>query len=200
MKTRTSILPAVMLFLLVFAAPAWAFDPELTFRKGAFVLSGEAGYGQQSEWEGKSNSSGVEYWNAGVRFSLLPFNTVAKNTWFHGSLEMGFEPFYQNYLQPNDQFWAGLAAISRYHFLALGRFVPYLELAGAAGGTDLRLPEIRSTFSFLVFVGLGASFFVDDRTAVYLGYRLQHVSNAKTHLPNRGFESDSAVIGVSLFY
>jgi hypothetical protein len=200
MKTRTSILPAVMLFLLVLAAPAWAFDPELTFRKGAFVLSGEAGYGQQSEWEGKSNSSGVEYWNAGVRFSLLPFNTVAKNTWFHGSLEMGFEPFYQNYLQPNDQFWAGLAAISRYHFLALGRFVPYVELAGAAGGTDLRLPEIRSTFSFLVFVGLGASFFVDDRTAVYLGYRLQHVSNAKTHLPNRGFESDSAVIGVSLFY
>jgi opacity protein-like surface antigen len=78
--------------------------------------------------------------------------------------------------------------------------VPYVEVAGSAGGTDLELPEIRSTFAFLLWGGVGASVFVTENTAVYAGYRWQHVSNGNTSKPNRGFESNVAVAGLSLFF
>ena len=66
---------------------------------------------------------------------------------------------------------------------------------------DVRsLPEIRSTFAFLLFGGGGASVFVDDRAAVYAGYRFQHVSNGNTSRPNRGFESHVGVMGFSFLF
>jgi hypothetical protein len=198
MTTRlTSIL---MLALAVLAGPASAFDPEATFRKGTFVLSGEGSYGWQFELEEKRDFTGLEFWDAGVRFGLLPFQTLARGTAVHGALELGLEPLYQRYVDPPRRFWAGLSAVVRYHLLALGRVVPYVEVAGSAGGTDLELPEIRSTFAFLVFGGAGASVFVSDQAAVYGGCRWQHVSNGNTSRPNRGFESNVAVGGVSFFF
>jgi opacity protein-like surface antigen len=78
--------------------------------------------------------------------------------------------------------------------------VPYAEVAGFAGGTDLKVAEIRSNFTFLVFGGAGASVFVTDHTAVYGGYRYQHVSNGNTDRPNRGLESHTGVVGVSFYF
>jgi lipid A 3-O-deacylase PagL len=194
-----SMLPAVVLSLFVTTAPAWAFDPEVTFQKRTFVVSAEGSYGWQLPLEAKSEFTALEFWDAGVRFSVLPFTTLAKGTPFYGAFEVGLEPLYQRYTQPKDRFWAGLVAVGRYHFLGLGRLVPYVELAGSAGGTDLELPEIRSTLAFLVFGGVGASVLVSDHAAVYGGYRFQHVSNGNTSQPNRGFESHVAVVGVSFF-
>lgn len=197
---RHRLLPMLAALVVVtLAAPASAFD-EAVFRKGAFVLSGEGAYGWQFELEDRTDYTGLEFWNAGVRFGLLPFEPLVKGTPVRGALELGLEPLYQRYVEHASGFWAGLAAVARYHFLALGRVVPYVEIAGAAGGTDLRLPEIRSTFAFLVFGGVGASVFLTERTALYGGYRWQHVSNGNTSKPNRGFESNVAVVGLSFFF
>jgi hypothetical protein len=189
-----------ILALLLTATPARAFDPEQTFRKGRFVLSAEGAYGWQADIEHNRDFSALEFWDAGVRFGLLPLDPLARGTIVHGALEVGLEPLYQRYVEPERRFWAGLAAVVRYHFLRLGRVVPYVELAGSAGGTDLELPEIRSTFAFLLWGGVGASVFVSDNAAVYAGYRWQHVSNGNTSKPNRGFESNVAVLGLSLFF
>jgi len=113
---------------------------------------------------------------------------------------VGFEPLYQKYTEPKPAFWAGLASVLRYHFLGLGRVVPYLELGAAAGGTDLDIREIDSSFAFLLFGGLGASMFISDKTALYAGYRYQHVSNGNTSQPNRGFEAHVGVAGISFFF
>jgi opacity protein-like surface antigen len=75
-----------------------------------------------------------------------------------------------------------------------------VEAALFAGGTDLEIREIASDFTFLVWGGAGVSYFVTDRTALYGGYRFQHVSNGNTDRPNRGFESHTAVAGVSIFF
>jgi len=186
--------------LLLAAAPAWAFDAEQTFKKGTFVLSGEGAYGWQFNSEHKRSATYVEFYDAGVRFSLLPFDTIARSSFLYGALEVGLEPLYQHYTTPKQSFWAGLAAVGRYHFLGLGRVVPYAEVGGAAGGTDLEVREINSTFAFLVFGGLGASIFVSNKTAFYVGYRYQHVSNGNTSQPNRGFESNVGVAGISFFF
>ena len=186
--------------LLVLAPSAvHAFDAEQTFKQGSFVISPEAGYGQQLNLEDKRDESDIEFVNAGVRLGWLPFSPVGPGP-LHGALEVGLEPLYQRYLEPPDAFFAGLGATLRYHFLSLGRFAPYVEVAGFAGGTDLKVTEIRSDFTFLVWGGAGASFFVTDRTALYAGYRYQHVSNGNTEQPNRGFESHTAVVGVSFFF
>jgi lipid A 3-O-deacylase len=192
-------LAALAALLVLAAAPsAVAFDPTRTFRQGSLVLSPEVGYGEQVDLEDRHDFTGLELVNAGVRVGWLPLAPVGPGP-LYGSLEVGLEPLYQRYLEP-DAFFAGLGLTGRYHFLALGRFVPYVELAAFAGGTDLSIREIRSDFTFLLWGGVGASVFVTERTAVYGGYRYQHVSNANTEQPNRGFEAHTGVVGVSLFF
>ena len=190
----------VIVLVLVLAAPAWAFDADQTFKRGTFVLSGEGSYGWQFDLEDKRSVTYLEFYDVGVRFSLLPFDPFGRGHFWHGALEVGFEPLYQKYTEPTPAFWAGLTSVLRYHFLALGRVVPYFELGAAAGGTDLRIPEIDSTLAFLLFGGVGASVFISDKMALYLGYRYQHVSNANTSSPNRGFESHVVVAGVSFYF
>jgi opacity protein-like surface antigen len=196
----TSRLAAALVALLVLTTvtTAAAFDPAQTFRRGTFVISPEVGYGEQVDLEGKPGFTGLEMVNAGVRFGWLPLGPLGPGP-LYGAVEVGVEPFYQYYLD-QDAFFAGLGLTGRYHFLAVGRFVPYAELGAFAGGTDLKIHEIRSDFTFLLWGGVGASFFVTDRAAVYGGYRFQHVSNGNTDHPNRGFEAHTGVVGMSFFF
>ena len=200
MKTHSFTVSVLVALAVLAAVPAAAFEAEQTFRRGTFVVSGEGAYGWQLDLEDNRDFSALEFWDAGLRFSLLPFDTFGKGTLVYGALEVGLGPLYQRYVEPQRRFWAGLSAVARYHFLSVGRFVPYVELAGSAGGTDLELPEIRSAFAFLIFGGAGASVFLTDHAAAYAGYRWQHVSNGNTSRPNRGFESHVAVLGLSLFF
>lgn len=196
---RRLTLGLAALAVLIAAPAALAFDPQQTFRQGSFVVSPEAGYGRQFNLEDKRVFSDVEFVNAGVRVGWLPFSPLGPGP-LHGSLEVGVEPLYQRYTEPHDAFFAGLGLTGRYHFLSLGRFVPYVEAAAFAGGTDLKILEIASDFAFLLWAGAGVSYFVTDRTALYGGYRYQHVSNGNSEVRNRGFESHTGVAGVSFFF
>lgn len=178
---------------------AEAFDPEETFKRGSWLLSAEGGYGWQADIGSHRPFTGLEFANAGIRIGLLPFGPAGPGL-LRGALEIGLEPLYQRYVEPIDAYYAGLAAVVRYHFLPFGRLVPYIEGAGAAGGTDLKVPEIDSNFSFLLFGGAGLSYFVSDRMALYTGYRFQHVSNASTSSPNFGVNSNTGVVGLSYFF
>ena len=181
------------------APAAFAFDAAKAFHEGSFVISPEVGYGQQFNLEDMRVFSHVEFVNGGVRFGWLPFTPAGPGP-LYGAFEVGLQPLYQRYLEPHDAFFAGLGLTGRYHFLSLGRFVPYAEAAGFAGGTDLRIEEIDSDFTFLVWAGAGASFFVTERAALYAGYRWQHVSNGNIEVRNRGLESHTGVVGVSFFF
>lgn len=187
-----------LLGVTVVAAPAGAFDPAQTFKKDAVVLSVEAGGGAQDNVS-DGGQTGLEFWNAGMRVSLVPFGPTGAG-FLYGALEVGLEPFSQRYTEPRTAFFAGLGAVGRYHFLSLGRLVPYLEMFAAAGGTDLDTREIRSDFTVLLQAGPGLSVFVTDRAAVYGGYRFEHVSNGNTDKPNRGFEAHTGVFGLSVFF
>jgi lipid A 3-O-deacylase PagL len=192
----TRMLLAAALVFCPGLASAW--DAAQTFHKGALIVSTEGGGGVQDSID-PGFESGLEFWNAGLRVSTLPFNPGGPGP-LYGAFEVGLEPYYQHYTTPVHADFGGLGLSLRYHFLSLGRFVPWVEAFGAAGGTDLRIPEIRSDFTFLVHGGVGVSFFVTDHLALYTGYRLQHVSNGNTSQPNRGFESHTGVAGVSWFF
>jgi hypothetical protein len=195
---RTSVSFALLLVLLT-ATTALAFDPATTFHQGAWSISPEFAYGRQFNLQDHQSFSDIEFVNAGLRLGWLPFRPAGPGPLF-GAFEVGVQPIYQRYLEPHDAFYAGFGVTGRYHFLSLGRLVPYGEAAAFAGGTDLRVKEIDSDFAFLLWFGGGLSFFVSDRTAVYAGYRWSHVSNGNTDKPNRGFEAHTGVVGVSYFF
>jgi hypothetical protein len=200
MTRRTAMLGAALVMLLAWALPARAYDPKETFMQGSIVLSPEVSYGHQFDLEHKPGYTGVEYVNGGIRLGYLPLSPLAAGTPVHGAFEIGLEPLYQQYTSPEFVYFAGLGLALRYHFLRLGRLVPYAEVAAFAGGTNLKITEIRSRFTFLLWGGLGASYFVTDRTAIYAGYRYEHISNGNTARPNRGLESNAGVLGVSFFF
>ncbi|MGH7305948.1 MAG: acyloxyacyl hydrolase [Candidatus Rokuibacteriota bacterium] len=187
----------ILLGSLVSAPLAAAFDANATFARGTFVISGEGSYGDQFNFEG-FNDSDLKTWNVGLRASFLPFGAAGPGV-LHGAFEMGLEPLYQRYLEPHSAFWAGLLMVVRYHFLSLGRFVPYVEGGGGFGGSDLNAREIDSNVSFMLWAGVGASVFVTRTTALYAGYRYQHNSNAGLDTPNRGVDTHNAVFGVSYY-
>ena len=191
---------ALAVGLAAVGAPAAAYDPEQTFKQGAFVLSLDGGGGSQNNLERHAVQTGLDLWYVQGRASLLPFGTSGKDGFFYGAVEVGLEPIFQKYTGPVDAYFAGLGLAARYHFLSLGVFVPYLELGAAAGGTNLRVIEIDSSFAFRLYGGLGASVFLTDHTAFYAGYRMVHISNGNTSRPNRGFEADTGVAGVSFFF
>jgi hypothetical protein len=185
--------------VLSFATGALAFDAPQTYAKGTLLLSPEVSYGNQFNLENHHMFSNAEYVNGGLRLGWLPFEPLGPGPLF-GALEIGPQVLYQQYFEPKGAYYAGAGLALRYHFLSLGRLVPYVEAAGTAGGTNLKVFEIDSTFTFVVWGGLGASYFVTDQTAIYAGYRFEHVSNGNTSDPNRGLEFNSGVFGVSYFF
>lgn len=191
---------AVAVLVLSVVSPALAFDPEQTFKKGGVVLSLDGGGGRQNNLERHERQTELDLWWIQGRASLLPFGTTGKGGFLYGAFEVGLEPIYQRYTGPVDGYFAGLGWGARYHFLSLGVFAPYVELGAAAGGTNLRVIEIDSSFAFRLYGGVGASLFVADNAAIYAGYRMVHISNGNVSRPNRGFEADTGVLGVSFFF
>jgi opacity protein-like surface antigen len=178
---------------------AAAFDAEREFAEGTGVVGLQIGGGAQNNVENHEFISGISFLDFTPRLSYLPFEPFGSG-WLRSAVEPGLEGWFQYYLTPDTATAEGLKAAVRYHFIGLGPLVPYLEATAGAGATNLRVHEIRSTFTFVLEAGAGVSYFVVPGVAINLGYRFQHVSNGNTSKPNRGFNSNSGVLGVSYFF
>ena len=187
------------LAVLSLVRPAAAFDPEATFARGTTIFGLQVGGGAVNNVEGQRTVSDISFITETPRLSYLFFDPFGSGL-LRSAFEPGLEGWFQQYLSPHSAIAQGLKVTGRYHFIGFGRFVPYLEVTGGAGGTSLRVPEIDSTFTFVVEAGVGLSYFITDALAINAGYRFQHISNGHTSNPNRGFESDSGVVGVSFHF
>jgi lipid A 3-O-deacylase len=187
------------LAVLSLVRPAAAFDPEAAFARGTTIFGLQVGGGAVNNVEGQRTVSDISFITETPRLSYLFFDPFGSGL-LRSAFEPGLEGWFQQYLSPHSATAQGLKVTGRYHFIGFGRFVPYLEVTGGAGGTSLRVPEIDSTFTFVVEAGAGLSYFITDALAINAGYRFQHISNGHTSNPNRGFESDSGVVGVSFHF
>jgi hypothetical protein len=185
---------AVALAFALFAATrAWSFE------RHDLSLSLEAGYGRQENFGDRSYQSNLVMWNSGARVGWVPLGTTGSGI-FKGALQLSLQVFLQNYLPPHRAYLLGPMGLARYNFQWRRRLLPYLELGGAAAATNLDIFEINSRHTFMGLVGAGASFFVTRRIALNAGYRLQHVSNGNTAIPNRGFEAHQATVGLTYWF
>jgi Lipid A 3-O-deacylase (PagL) len=186
---------AVVGLLIVWARPARADDP---FAQDTIILSGEGGF---NHFGPRLQTNGyLQAWNFGARFSLLPFAPFHTGfSLIDGSLETGLEPVYVRFTSQN-QNYGGLAIDFRYHLtgLSIGPFVPWINWLGGAGGTDVKVAGLTGPFMFIMQAGAGAEWFVNTRTAVYLGYQYEHFSNGGTEHNNFSLNSPGgAVLGLS---
>jgi len=186
------------LAVLSLVRPAPAYDAEAAFARGTTIFGLQIGGGAANNFEGHRTVSDISFISATPRVSYLFFSPFGAG-WLRSAVEPGIEGWFQYYLSP-DSTAEGLKLAVRYHFIGLGRLVPYLEGTAGAGATNLGVPEIDSTFTFVAEAGLGLSYFVTDTVALNAGYRFQHISNGHTSNPNRGFNSNSGVVGVSFHF
>ena len=188
-----------VLMVLSLVRLAAAYDPEAAFAKGTTIFGLQVGGGVHNNIEGQREVSDISFVNFTPRISHLFFSPFGSGL-LRSAFEPGLEGWFQYYVSPESATAQGLKVALRYHFIGLGRLVPYLEATAGAAGTSLKVPEITSTFTFVLEGGVGASYFVTDHVALNFGYRFQHISNGNTSQPNRGFNSDSGVFGVSYFF
>ncbi len=180
-------------------APSLAADNEQEFAKGTWIAGFQATGGVQNNIQQEPSTSDITFAGGTVRGSYLPFAPFGAD-WYGAALEPGLELWFQQYLEPKKAVGGGLKVALRLHAIGLGPVIPYLEGTAGVGGTSLNIRESRSTRTFIVEAGAGASMFVAPNVAVNLGYRLQHQSNGDTSRPNRGLNSHTGVLGISYFF
>jgi opacity protein-like surface antigen len=188
-----------LLLACVVPTPAAAVDAESVLTKGTWALGLQVGGGEQNNVENKRTTSGISFVNVEPRLGYFPFEQFGKG-WIKGALETGLEGWFQYYLEPHTATAEGLKLALRYHVLGFGPLVPYIEATAGPAGTNLKVKEIRSTFAFVAEAGAGVSYFVTPEMAISAGYRFQHISNGGASTPNRGFNSDSGVIGLTYYF
>jgi opacity protein-like surface antigen len=94
----------------------------------------------------------------------------------------------------------GLSLLGRLVFDTGTRFVPYLEAGMGILGGKLDFRQTNCNPNFILAGGTGVLIFVTEGTAINVGYRLQHVSNADRCAENLGINSSLLTIGVSHFF
>jgi hypothetical protein len=196
---RGTIAAAAALAVLVLVRPTPAYDPDATFARGTTIFGLQVGGGAANNVEGHRTVSDISFLTATPRVSYLFFAPFGSGL-LRSAVEPGLEGWFQYYLSPKEATAQGLKLAMRYHLIGLGRVVPYIEGTAGAGGTSLRVREIDSTLTFVLEAGAGLSYFVTDTVALNAGYRFQHISNGHTSNPNRGFNSDTGMGGISFYF
>jgi opacity protein-like surface antigen len=196
---RGTIAAAAALAVLVLVRPTPAYDPDATFARGTTIFGLQVGGGAANNVEGHRTVSDISFLTATPRVSYLFFAPFGSGL-LRSAVEPGLEGWFQYYLSPKEATAQGLKLAMRYHLIGLVRVVPYIEGTAGAGGTSLRVREIDSTLTFVLEAGAGLSYFVTDTVALNAGYRFQHISNGHTSNPNRGFNSDTGMGGVSFYF
>jgi hypothetical protein len=181
------VLLAMALAIVAASHGVFAFDLDQVLTKDTKVVSVE---GALAHFGSRLNNGlgYVQAWNLGARVSLLPFGVTRWQLlggMADGAVEIGLEPTFQR-LNTVHQNFAGLGLDVRYYLVHFcrGRFVPWINASIAPGGTDLRMgssvseTRLSGPFMNLIQAGVGISYFVTERSAVYAGLNAQHISNA----------------------
>jgi hypothetical protein len=190
---------AAALAVLALVRPAPAYDAEVAFARGTTIVGLQVGGGAANNVEGHRTVSDISFLTATPRVSHLFFAPFGSGL-LRSAVEPGIEGWFQYYLSPHEATAQGAKVAMRYHLIGFGRLVPYLEGTAGAGGTSLRVPEINSMFTFVLEAGAGMAYFVTNTVALNAGYRFQHISNGHTSNPNRGFNSNTGIGGVSFYF
>ena len=117
-----------------------------------------------------------------------------------GNFQLLLEPTYIHLDATPSADVFGAAVLFRWLFVGNGMVRPYLEVGGGALGGKIDLRQTSCDLNFIGEAGPGVMIFVNERTAINLGYRFQHISNGGRCAHNLGLNSSMGAVGVSYFF
>lgn len=175
-------------------------DARDVLKKGSIELGFMSGYWQATTVIGDARSS-----NRSAIFFLPQAGMVLHDPFeagfFSGNFTVLVEPLAAHFFEPFSASAFGGSVVAKYNFVSFGRWVPFFDVGLGMMWTDLapRIPEQSTQFNFLVEVGPGVQYFLTRATALTLGVRWHHISNADLGDRNTGINAGLFYGGVSFY-
>ena len=179
-------------------ASIWKTRPGEGFRSGATELNVSAGIGLGVKM---ITGVGIHDWVIGtVDYGWVFSDVVAESHWWRGNWELLGDLFGGMQYRPEGAYFVGIGPHLRYNFAAGHRWTPFVDLGGGVSATDIREPDLSTTFEFNLQAGVGTHYYLCDDLALTFQTRLIHLSNAGLKYPNTGVNNVSFLLGVSWFF
>jgi len=115
---------------------------------------------------------------------------------FSGYLEPQFNPV----INPETDFEFGIGLGVQYTHPLTDRLSAYISGSVGPHYISVVTRDQANGFIFFSTVGGGLYLFITKNSALNLGYRLRHISNAGLARPNQGINSHFGVIGYAVFF
>ncbi len=195
----------------LFTASSLADDMRMTpvahhFKDGSKQIGILAGYGvgfrmgSNADRESSRELAGVRLVEFIPRIGVGITDRLGGDAWYGGNVETLFEgALFHNSAQKGG-YGIGLGTTLRYNFIFSDQIVPFIDANFGIITLNLDLERQSDGFNFNVGFGGGAHWFVSDNMAITTEIRWQHISNAKTKLPNDGINTGLFLLGFSYFF
>ncbi|HEX9698786.1 MAG TPA: acyloxyacyl hydrolase [Acidobacteriota bacterium] len=201
-------LAVALLFSLFSAAPALAQataeDPQATASHPS-PLRPEGGnvwsvfYGLGLNQEINHSARNINIASAGVRWTHLWSPKLGGILRGHPGLGIEIVPV-TAFVKDGQIAWAlGGNLLYEHHFLAGRRVLPVWKIGAGFLYADREVPAGETRHNFSVLTALGVDVMVAERSALFLGYRFHHVSNADTGRINPGINAHTMMFGLTFY-
>ncbi len=176
---------------------------EWGFRKGQQEVGFLVGYGFEIDGDGSDKSEDIknlEFVQFRPRWGIFLTDPVGQG-FLRGNLEFLLEPAFLLSFRPTRRTGFELSVLFRYHFATGTRWVPFLTAGAGIIEENFEVPGRPSAgFNFTPQGGPGLSYLFGGNMAMSLEWRLTHVSNANTDMPNVGLNMSFFLLGFSVFF
>ncbi len=117
-----------------------------------------------------------------------------------GKLTFYIEPQINPVVEPESDFEFGVGLGIQYQYPVTEKLSAYILGGVGPHYISVVTDDQANGFTFSDTVGAGIYYNLTDRSAINVGYRFRHLSNAGIQKPNGGIESHFGVIGYSVFF
>ncbi len=199
MKPRHFIRPFLFSLLILFANLAYgdegyserAYINDRLLTESAFLT----GFGTSKITEGHYQPI-LLIWHLGI--DLKKYFPKMKD--WGGSLSIHLEPQFNPVFNPETDFEFGIGLGVQYTHPLTDRLSAYISGSAGPHYISVVTRDQANGFVFSDTIGAGLYLFITKNSALSLGYRLRHLSNAGFTKPNWGINNHFGVIGYAVFF
>jgi opacity protein-like surface antigen len=212
LKHRVSI----VLIGLVLAASnlAFAIEDELRaerqkgskfpYRRGDMELAISVGYAWGFQ-VGRPNAQleDVEILSFAPRWGIAVGDQWAPGRWYETRAQVFLEGTFLWETRPKSGSALGAALMLRFNALALRAstgLVPFFSIGAGIVALDFDLIDQDDGLNFTPQMGIGLRYMLTEGASLELEWRYYHISNAGSHLPNHGINTNMLLLGTSIFF
>ncbi len=186
------------------AGSAIAEPSEYPFHRGDLELGASLGYGWGFE-VGRPNPEleDVEIFSLAPRVGIATFDPWGAGRWWEVSSQVFAEGTFIWQLAPESGTALGAGVMFRFNALALlssTRLVPFFSIGGGVVSLDFDLMDQDDGVSYTPQLGVGLRYMLGRRASIELEWRYHHISNANSHPPNHGINTNLFSLGSSVFF